>query len=98
MDEPGTWPMIRYLKFRAKSSAEKRSKELWAHKLGRPVEPGEDTTHLYGWTRSHKSYGGSMLIVKDDGDLLTADEKEDLGEVGDEEWVEWTEKYQPEPD
>jgi hypothetical protein len=39
-----------------------------------------------------------MLIVNDDGDLLTADEKEDLGEVGDEEWVEWTEKYQPEPD
>ena len=88
---------MRYLKFRAKSSAEKRSKELWKEKLGRPVGDGV-TTHMYAVTRSQKSRGGSMLIVNDDGDLLTAEEKEDLGEVGDEGWVEWTEKYQPEPE
>ena len=85
--------MARYLKFRAKSSAEKRSKELWAQKLGRPVDGNAVTTHLYGWKRSTKTFGGSVLLVSDDGDLLNQEEKEDLQEVGDEDWVEWIAKY-----
>jgi hypothetical protein len=85
--------MARYIKFRAKSSAEKRSRALWAQKLGRPVDGNAVTVHLYGWKRSTKSFGGSVLLVPDDGALLTQDEKEDLREVGDEEWVEWIAKY-----
>ena len=85
--------MARYLKFRAKSSAEKRSKALWAQKLGRPVDGNAVTTHLYAWKRSEKTFGGSVLLVHDDGALLTAEEKEDLKEEGDEDWVEWVAKY-----
>ena len=85
--------MARYLKFRAKSSAEKRSKALWEQKLGRPVEGNAVTTHLYAWKGSEKTFGGSVLLVHDDGALLTAEEKEDLKEQGDEDWVEWVAKY-----
>jgi hypothetical protein len=84
--------MAKYLKFRAKSSAEKRSKELWAQKLGRPVDANAVTTHLYAFTRSEKTFGGSMLIIHDDGDLLTDEEKEDLRDEGD--FLEWQETYQ----
>ena len=90
--------MSRYLKFRAKSSAEKRSKELWEQKIGRAVAEDDSTTHMYGFIRSHKTFGGSMMLVGDEGELLTNEEKEDVGEVGDADWVEWQEKYQPEPD
>ena len=85
--------MARYLKFRAKSSAEKRSKALWEQKLGRPVDGNAVTTHLYAWKVSEKTFGGSVLLVHDDGALLTAEEKEDLKEQGDEDWVEWVAKY-----
>ena len=85
--------MARYLKFRAKSSAEKRSKALWEQKLGRPVDGNAVTTHLYGWKVSEKTFGGSVLLVHDDGALLTQEEKEDLKEVGDEDWGEWVAKY-----
>jgi len=85
--------MAKYLKFRAKSSAEKRSRELWAQKLGRAVDANAVTVHLYPWKRSTKTFGGSVLLIHDDGALLTQDEKEDLREVGDDEWVEWVEKY-----
>ena len=51
------------------------------------------TTHLYAWKRSEKTFGGSVLLVHDDGALLTAEEKEDLKVEGDEDWVEWVAKY-----
>jgi hypothetical protein len=86
--------MAKHLKFRAKDSAEERSRELWAQKLGRPVDANAVTVHLYAFQRSAKRFGGSVLFIHDDGELLTADEKEDLRD--DDDLRAWREKYRPE--
>ena len=85
--------MAKHLKYRAKASAEKRSKQQWAQKLGRPVDANAVTGHLYRFLRSEKTFGGSVLLIHDDGDLLTSEEKEDLRE--EDELREWKEKYRP---
>jgi hypothetical protein len=63
--------MSGYLKFDSSDGAEQRSMELWEQRLGRPPHP-DATTHLY---ISSKTATESYLVVSDDGDLLTNDEK-----------------------
>ena len=48
--------MAKYLKFRSKKGAEKRSKELWGGKSDAV------TQHLYEFVESPKTFGGSFLI------------------------------------
>jgi len=74
-----------YVKFRAKSSAQERLAEL----------PEGHGVIAY---RSTKTFGGSALVISTDSqrDLLTAEELEDLETVGDDEWVEWIDRYAPE--
>jgi len=74
-----------YVKFRAKSSAQERLAEL----------PEGHGVIAY---RSTKTFGGSALVISTDAqrDLLTAEEIEDLETVGDDEWVEWIDRYAPE--
>jgi len=74
-----------YVKFRAKSSAQERLTEL----------PEGHGVIAY---RSTKTFGGSALVISTDAqrDLLTAEEIEDLETVGDDEWVEWIDRYAPE--
>lgn len=74
-----------YVKFRAKSSAQERLAEL----------PEGHGVIAY---RSTKTFGGSALVISIDAqrDLLTAEEIEDLETVGDDEWVEWIDRYAPE--
>jgi len=74
-----------YVKFRAKSSALERLAEL----------PEGHGVIAY---RSTKTFGGSALVISTDAqrDLLTAEELEDLETVGDDEWVEWIDRYAPE--
>ena len=74
-----------YVKFRAKSSAQERLAEL----------PEGHGVIAY---RSTKTFGGSALVISTDAqkDLLTAEELEDLETVGDDEWVEWIDRYAPE--
>ena len=77
--------MAKYLKFRTKKGAEKRSKALWGG--------GKDavTQHLYGFVESKKTAGGSFLIVPDDGGELTTEEKSKL--QGLSEYKEWLGRY-----
>ena len=63
--------MSGYLKFDSSDGAEQRSKELWEQRLGRTPNP-DATTHLYLYCGTTTE---SYLIVSDDGDLLTDDEK-----------------------
>ena len=74
-----------YVKYRAKSSAQDRLAEL----------PEGHGVIAY---RSTKTFGGSALVISTDAqrDLLTAEEIEDLETVGDDEWVEWIDRYAPE--
>ena len=74
-----------YVKYRAKSSAQERLAEL----------PEGHGVIAY---RSTKTFGGSALVISTDAqrDLLTAEEIEDLETVGDDEWVEWIDRYAPE--
>ena len=74
-----------YVKFRAKSSAQERLAEF----------PEGHGVIAY---RSTKTFGGSALVISTDAqrDLLTAEEIEDLETVGDDEWVEWIDRYAPE--
>ena len=77
--------MAKYLKFRTKKGAEKRSKALWGG------EKDAVTQHLYTFIESRKTTGGSFLIVPDDGGELTSEEKNKL--EGLSEFKEWMEKY-----
>ena len=77
--------MAKYLKFRPKKGAEKRSKALWGGKKDAV------TQHLYTFIESRKTTGGSFLIVPDDGGELTSEEKNKL--EGLSEFKEWMEKY-----
>jgi hypothetical protein len=63
--------MSGYLKFDSSDGAEQRSMELWEQRLGRTPDP-DATTHLYIFSKTATE---SYLIVSDDGDLLTDDEK-----------------------
>ena len=74
-----------YVKYRAKSSAQDRLAEL----------PEGHGVIAY---RSTKTFGGSALVISTDAqrNLLTAEELEDLEAVGDDEWVEWIDRYAPE--
>ena len=74
-----------YVKYRAKSSAQQRLAEF---------PEGHGITAL----RSTKTFGGSAIILSDDSQRqhLNAEELEDLEPVGDEEWVEWLARYEPE--
>ena len=74
-----------YVKYRAKSSAQERLAEF---------PEGHGITAL----RSTKTFGGSAIILSNDGQkqYLNAEELEDLEPVGDEEWVEWLARYAPE--
>ena len=77
--------MAKYLKFKTKKGAAKRSKELWGG--------GKDaiTQHLYTFAESRKTTGGSFLIVPDAGGELPAVEKNKLQGLSD--FKEWMEKY-----
>jgi len=74
-----------YVKYRAKSSAQERLAEF---------PEGHGITAL----RSTKTFGGSAIILSNEGQkqFLNAEELEDLEPVGDEEWVEWLARYEPE--
>tara|TARA_Y100001973_G_scaffold25043_3_gene37493 strand:- start:6432 stop:7001 length:570 start_codon:yes stop_codon:yes gene_type:complete len=74
-----------YVKYRAKSSAQERLAEF---------PEGHGITAL----RSTKTFGGSAIILSNESQrqYLNAEELEDLEPVGDEEWVEWLAKYEPE--
>ena len=74
-----------YVKFRAKSSAQERLAEF----------PEGHGVIAY---RSTKTFGGSALVISTDAqrNLLNAAEIEDLEKVGDDEWVEWIDRYAPE--
>ncbi len=74
-----------YVKFRAKSSAQERLAEF----------PEGHGVIAY---RSTKTFGGSALVISTDAqrNLLNAAEIEDLETVGDDEWVEWIDRYAPE--
>lgn len=62
---------LRYIKYRAKGSAGKRSKELYVQSLGRALAPGEQAELLYPIEVSSKTFGGSVLVFAGDGDLFT---------------------------
>lgn len=85
-EEPGAAASSQsYVKYRAKSSAQERLAEF---------PEGHGITAL----RSTKTFGGSAIILSNDGQkqYLNAEELEDLEPVGDEEWVEWLARYAPE--
>ncbi len=86
---------LRYIKYRAKGSAGKRSKELYVQSLGRALAPGEQAELLYPIEVSSKTFGGSVLVFAGDGDLFTQEEREDFENVGNDDWIEWQAKYQP---
>tara|TARA_B100000579_G_scaffold436510_1_gene462654 strand:- start:31 stop:585 length:555 start_codon:yes stop_codon:yes gene_type:complete len=77
-----------YVKYRAKSSAAERLAEF---------PEGHGITAL----RSTKTFGGSAIILSNDQQkqFLNAEELEELQsqKVGDAEWVEWIERYAPDP-
>ena len=77
--------MAKYLKFRSKKGAEKRSKELWGGKSDAV------TQHRYEFVESPKTFGGSFLIVPEDGGVLEEEEKNKL--QGFSEFKEWMDKY-----
>jgi len=86
-EEPGQTAALSqsYVKYRAKSSAQKRLAEF----------PEGHGVIAY---RSTKTFGGSALVISTGSqkDLLTAKELEDLETVGDDKWVEWIDRYAPE--
>ena len=85
-EEPGAAAASQsYVKYRAKSSAQERLAEF---------PEGHGITAL----RSTKTFGGSAIILSNDEQkqYLNAEELEDLEPVGDEEWVEWLARYEPE--
>ena len=89
--------MVRFIKYRAKTTAAKRSKEIWEQMLGSPVSTTSTTKYFYDFVASSKSFGGSYLLIHDDGALLNEDEKTNLDE---EEWSQedfdaWLLKYGP---
>ena len=59
--------MVRFIKYRAKTTAEKRSKEIWEQMLGSPVSTTSTTKYFYDFVASSKSFGGSYLLIHDDG-------------------------------
>jgi len=67
--------MSLFLKFDTLDGAENRSKELWVALLERPVSPDAFTTSLYSFQPASEESGGSYLIIDDDGDLLSEEEK-----------------------
>ena len=77
-----------YVRYRAKSTAAERLAEF---------PEGHGITAL----RSTKTFGGSAIIVTNDEQkqYLNAEELEELESqtVGDAEWVEWIERYAPDP-
>ena len=74
-----------YVKYRAKSSAQKRLAEF----------PEGHGVIAY---RSTKTFGGSALVISTDThrQLLTVDENKNLEPVGDKEWEAWIDRYAPE--
>ena len=90
-----TGGQLRYIKYRAKGSAAKRSKELYVQSLRRELAPGEQAELLYPIEVSSKTFGGSVLVFAGDGDLFTQEEREDFENVGNDDWIEWQAKYQP---
>ena len=73
-----------YVKYRAKSSAQKRLAEF-------------PDSHGITALRSTKTFGGSAIILSNDSQkqFLYAEELENLKPVGDEEYVEWLARYEP---
>ena len=85
-EEPGAAAASQsYVKYRAKGAAQERLAEF---------PEGHGITAL----RSTKTFGGSAIILSNDEQkqYLNAEELEDLEPVGDEEWVEWLARYEPE--
>ena len=84
-EEPEAAAAQSYVKYRAKSSAQERLAEF---------PEGHGITAL----RSTKTFGGSAIILSNDTQkqYLNAEELEDLETVGDQEWVEWLARYEPE--
>jgi hypothetical protein len=87
--------MLRFIKYRAKGTAEKRSKELWSKAIGKPVARTSTTKYLYDFAVSKKIAGGSYLFIHDDGALLNASEKKNLEEKqwSAEDFAAWLDKY-----
>ena len=86
--------MMRYLKLENIDDAEQRSRELWEEKLGRPKLEEDETEFMYGWEVSESNEGGSYLLIDDDGDILSDDEKMSL--ESESSYQDWREQYQPE--
>ena len=77
-----------YVKYRAKSTAAERLAEF----------PDGHGVIAY---RSTKTFGGSAIVLSNDEQkqYLNPEELEELANqtVGDDEWVEWIERYAPDP-
>ena len=78
---------MRYLIFNNDAGAESRSEELWKQQSGTDGDDG--TRFLYLNHKSESEGGGSIMMVDDDGELLSSDERGELGDVGDERYEEW---------
>tara|TARA_Y100001937_G_C7089704_1_gene317082 strand:- start:842 stop:1114 length:273 start_codon:yes stop_codon:yes gene_type:complete len=78
---------MRYLIFNDDAGAESRSEELWKEQSGTDGDDG--TRFLYLTHKSESEGGGSIMMVDDDGELLSSDERDELGDVGDERYEEW---------
>ena len=85
---------MRYLKFENINDAEQRSKQLWEQKLGRPKNEDDKTEFMYSWEISEGDDGGSYLLVNDEGEFLSDQEKVSLEEQP--SYEEWRQQYQPE--
>lgn len=84
---------MEYLEFNTKEGAAERSAELWLEKIGRDKVEEDVSCYLYGAEAADADAGGSMLVISDDGDLLTAAEKSAL--IGEDAFLAWREKHQP---
>lgn len=82
---------MRYLIFPDDPGAENRSEELWQEYSGTGNNDG--TRFLYLAYRSEAQEGGSIMIVHDQGELLSNEERSQLGEVGDERYEEWIRQH-----
>ena len=78
---------MRYLIFNDDAGAESRSQELWREHSGTDGDDG--TRFLYLTHKSESEGGGSIMIIDDNGKPLSAEEIDQLGDVGDAQYEEW---------
>ncbi len=78
---------MRYLIFNDDAGAESRSQELWREHSGTDGDDG--TRFLYLTHKSESEGGGSIMIIDDNGKPLSADEIDQLGDVGDAQYEAW---------